>query len=812
MPLLTYLSSDLELNLFRDVNNKQLAEVMEKCSLSFRDINQTLWELKNADDKNEGEGYARKLSTLLDERGNFSHFDEKTWILLHLICADLSEDEVRVVTSKISCWVVIAATPEQQENPLASQAIQALLFLMSQPGFELTTKISAAILASEDYWAYFALLSHSSFLIDANSGYRANIYNALKNAILRPYIGEYEKINQESFLWVFMKSTAINAASKKNLLNNLAILNFNEAEISQWPVEVLATLVTLSNNISDCSNLKFRAVLFRSYILQVPIQLSSDQTVQLNGKSQKKNWSVEEAKNAQLTMLQGEYFVIIDKFLGVIAAPGLFDAIQNKLELWVKLNTILMLEIVNAGESQFNVANRFFGSVFQILWGAMYKTPRSILDESLLCLMDLEVFKQYFSFPLSQKTLGRVATNFLAMLQAKDEFFVGNFFGLNYYDNNKINWTIFPGNYFSAFVQAIIQYGNEADNHSQLLSSEVKPIKILSYIFDARRTVADLHKMKISKSTNEAVFIRALTEYFAPALIMAMENQDEDEKEISYKRIRRTADLVKLLSSEKQEELYKDDRYILFRAINRSMKYAHQLDKNERRGFGRDAKKEAKMAVLNWIIFNFEEIKKHEFSSSPIMKFLYNQYGPERVRTNDMMRVAAWTRNVILNNRPIAQGAMHGFGFFGTVERGQKGSKMAETLALFSDEQLLITLFEGTGITLLEIWNAAHPGNKCSNEKERLAKRNSMLQEIVQRDIRDEEDASITSYTDSVDDVCGNQIVVSPDSDRIVDDAGWNTMADSPESSSRLSWFSTFSYVFSGTRKSGALLDPRFNG
>lgn len=595
----------------------------------------------------------------------------------------------------------------------------------------------SSIYSSKDPLAWFVLLVLTDFEAP-DENVKANLFEAIKNTPKTDCLKEGVTV-QDSLLWYFLNQCDIPKQTKQKLLHNLAFFDFSEEEICQWPIEVLATLVTLSNTISDKSDLAFRATLFRSYMLQVPVVLSEEQNNEIENKGIRKGWDTEQTKNAKLTQLQGTYFVIIDKFLGVIATEGLFDAIENKQELSLKLNLILSLQITHQGETECNVQNRFLGKIFLILWGSSHPFKRSISDPSLLNLLSLDVFTRYFDFPLSQKLIGRVAENFLAILRAKDEFFIQRFFqSRGYFSGNKINWVSFQGHYFSAFVKAIVDFGDSASSHQYLVPNEVESVNVLAYIFDAKRTVEDLQDMSIAAPTNPGIFIRALTQYFAPALTQAIYQEDVAEKDVSYKRIRRTADLVKLLPPNLQSELYKDDQYVLFRVYNRVKKYERQLDKWEARGLGRDLKKETKMKVLNWLIYNFSMIKEKRFDSQYVpMQAVYDQYGPDLGWVTDMSRVDAWFRNVILQNSPRAQGLIHGLGLFGTVEGGVKGSKMAETLTLFSDE-FMTNFISGTNITLLDIWNAAYPARKCFSEERRKSARLAVFTATMQQDIDDD--------------------------------------------------------------------------
>ncbi len=750
MPLLTYLSPALKLDLSSNIGVTELAKavgVLSSAALPIEDshasVNANSTLLKAINDY-DAANFLKAFGTLM----SFDDFDETTWILLHL--------------SKNNCSTAFAEIFQKITNFLAANtrsknAMQARLFLMSHLSKDavIESEWIAAIFDSNDPWACFALLSCPNFAVETIIGeQRLAIDTALKHATYAPYTGEEGKTKYDSLLWVFMKSTGISAESKKKLLHNIAVFDFTEEEIRQWPIEVLATLVTVSNGIADDSDLVFRAALFRSYILNVPVKLSSTQQEEIDRKSTKNHWNIEQKRNAELTMLQGDYFIIIDKFLGLIGTPKLFNAIGKMNELTDKLNQILELRIVNEGEVQCNVANRFLGSFFPILWGATYKTSRKISDPSLIDLMSLKVFTEYFYFPLPAKAIGRVATNFQAMLQANDSVFIQSFFGPVYLDDGIIKWNDFPGNYFSAFIKAIIEYGDQVSTHLQLIASQVEPVLTLSYIFNFQRTAEELHNMRISQPKNSVIFVKVLTHYFAPVLMAAMNTQNADEKEVSYKRIRRTADLVKLLPLNNQQALYQDDTYILFRLHNRSMKYAHQ----QAQILKKDSKKEAKMNLLNWLIHNFEFINRG-VNHCP-MQIVYNQCAAPQTPKQyvaDVRCINNWLRNVILQNNAKAQGAL-GMFYGAHVESGRKGSKMAETLVLFSDV-LLSKIFKGTDITLLEIWNAAFPARKCSSDLERIAARNAM----ILRDVADNEDplpiehAVVNPMSTNINNTAGNR-------------------------------------------------------
>ena len=232
-----------------------------------------------------------------------------------------------------------------------------------------------------------------------------------------------------------------------------------------------------------------------------------------------------------------------------------------------------------------------------------------------------------------------------------------------------------------------------------------------------------------------------LHDEFQQLLIDMLNFDDIPKQQASKIRYAKIHSLVKQmkLSLDEQKALYRnEDEFVLAKLQFRYDQYEAQQRERVALGLGRDPKKEAKMKVLYWLICNFENIKKNVYNCP--LKQVYDMCGPDEYRVTDIALVDNWFRNVILKNSPIAQAAAHGFGMFGAVKGGKKGSKMAETLVLLShdSDELLSKIIKGTHITLLEIWNAAFPGRQCATEAERQVARNAM----ILTDIADNEDAS----------------------------------------------------------------------
>jgi len=656
-----------------------------------REWKDSLWKLIQRDNITSSE--------LLEIAYDFNQFDEQSWVLLHLACASCGE--VDTFLDKIKTQSV-----SDQEN-----ALQRQLFLMSQPGFDFSVNqdLAQSILTSEDNWALFSLLSHPTFSFESSG--RELLRNRLINTFTLIPV-DYKESGADknaALIWIFIKSSGItNDVGSVTLFKNIIELDVL-TELVGSKSEDLTAIIKLSNRVSILTSgaKNFLGAVWSNLVTRWD----------LDTYEQAREFRTKSYDNATLAKKRSKYKTdnaqeIINQFVFMIQR-SMLDNILNEY------NKDIVAKKVNEALN-FPVVTFFLRAFCAAFWDSANHFQRQCVTQSVDWLVNLEVFKtlKFLKLSFSEKQ------NFLqAIFTVKDNYFIQKLF----------------------FLEEMPKLSDSTVSWSDRL--EFKQIQQLEYIFSQDRTVNDLHNIEI-KIHHPEVFMYTLKNHFAPALNQAINQEDVAEKDVSYKCIRRTADLVKLLPPNLQSELYKDDQYVLFRAYNRVKKYERQLDKWEARGLGRDLKKETKMKVLNWLIYNFPMIKERRFDpEDPPMKDIYNLYGPDLGWVTDMSRVDAWFRNVILQNSPRAQGLIHGLGLFGTVEGGVKGSKMAETLTLFSDE-FIKNFISGTNITLLDIWNAAYPARKCFTDKDRLSRRDAALAVVMRQDI-DDDNSSVGDFPEA---------------------------------------------------------------
>ncbi|MES2203683.1 MAG: hypothetical protein V4496_00530 [Pseudomonadota bacterium] len=199
-----------------------------------------------------------------------------------------------------------------------------------------------------------------------------------------------------------------------------------------------------------------------------------------------------------------------------------------------------------------------------------------------------------------------------------------------------------------------------------------------------------------------------------------------DHGEISFEKIKEISAFVKLnLSPALKMELYQNDIYVVLGLRYRRMNYENKIKSPGLFTQNLEMKNE-KARFLGAVEYNYEAIKNNTLKI-PLLAF----YKLTQPLTKNIALVEAWFRKVILKNNPWVGSVLS------ASEDSQKGSKTAETLMTLSDD-FLKKLLKGTSITLIEIWNAARPHDKCSDEADYEEKR----RENMKRRVSDRGDAN----------------------------------------------------------------------
>lgn len=336
----------------------------------------------------------------------FDRFDEITWVMLHLACARCDSQTREVIYHRIYQWLCA--------NVDSSNAMQARLFLLSQPNFTLhnvdAEVIVNPILASTDFSEWLALLSHPDF--------NASQHNC---EVIKTNIAEI--LNS---LERFVATSGIGQKEIKALLNNIVALDILD-QIATLSVDTVRGLIRISRSIQNISPemIEFLGSAANRLISTWELVLTEKQKDKLEKrpgeylKDTGKELSAEALEKMEKDFLQEVARDIQNQFLSLIAIPTMLDSLcaVNQKSLKAKMNEVLKC-----------FSTSFFRDLSGALWGTTYASPRACSDTSVDWLMSLDAFINLRFLSLDPTTLERILTS---IFQSGDHYFIEKLFELN---------------------------------------------------------------------------------------------------------------------------------------------------------------------------------------------------------------------------------------------------------------------------------------------------------------------------------------------------------------------------------------------
>lgn len=735
-------------------------------------LNLELWALLGKSENSLLE--ENDIDIILNGLSSCAIFDEKTWAILHLICAS-SEMASAAICEKIRVWLQASMEVifRGGESAISVEvAMQARLFLMSQPEFDITvcnSEIFAiSILESQDANAWFALLSRSNFDVTQQSDI-TNLRQGTPAAL--------------EHLWGFVRVSGIGPYEIENLLNNIVNLNI-QADILACPEEHQSALIKMSSSSKTITEptMHLLAAIGNKLIQSWGLDLTEKQKQDLSKPANKFKKLIQEiTQEIGQSKSMEEIAVTFKKGLPSLRSVGqyLFDATW---EIWAvkedgslnfgvgdpqKLKEVLdkitdfgvekivqdfynpgrdksqkgmrkgkaedilrqfinllaipkMLDFLLKSDSKAAITDKineslnlasevFFSTLFNALWGVKNDSPRICSDTSLDWLMSFKAFKELNFLTRAADTPGYI----LAIFTANDSYFIEKLFILN--SNHSA----------SPLISAMMKYPNKD-------FAPAKQIMDLEEIFVTAKTAADLeNKPHLKKLHHPKVFVHALKYHYAAVLMNAIDanknSSDRNIKDFGYKRIKRIFKLSAELPSELKAQLEKETWYAQFR-----MQY--RLSRYERMGEGSE-KRKSKVLFTDYFIKHLPAVVREydkaiqatgNWSGLPPLREAYRLIHGGLPKGMAVVDIEKWFLNTILHNTPKPP--------------KWKGSKMAQALADLPSE-LIAKFFVGTTITHETIWKKGYPNIEFTPQTLETA-RQQLLREEMDDDTSSEASSS----------------------------------------------------------------------